>query len=403
MGQTRALQVSLLVGLGLVAAACHHNGNSGNGDLAAVTDDLGTDDSGVGCLAGGDTCAADTECCSSMCDPSTHLCGAAACKAAGDSCAVAGDCCNLNCVGGTCSAQQCVSDGQPCTAGGSTCCSGPSACQGGTCMQLGNGCHTAGNACTVDMDCCSGKCDGGTKTCAAPSTISFCGQINDVCYKDADCCTSVCQIGGTGAGTCQPLPGAACLVDGLVCTGCNATNSTSVSKCCSTYCGQYSTAGSTICQPAGGCRIQGDLCKVDSDCCGGASATMCTLPGDGEVKCNIFDATRKIGTCGAPQGSTCTSGTCIPEGDVCHCQLVDKKGICWDSATACDGGGAGPCTSLPSGCSVSGVAANCCGKTGANKMTCRIDAVGVPRCYTISACVAAGGTCSTAATQAEMV
>jgi hypothetical protein len=119
---------------------------------------------------------------------------------------------------------------------------------------------------------------------------------------------------------------------------------------------------------------------------------MCTLPGDGEVKCLIFDATRGLGTCQMPQKSSCTSGTCIPEGDVCHCQLVDSKGICWDS---CPGGET--CKPIPSGCSVSGVNANCCGNPGANKMTCRIDAVGVPRCYTVTTCVPAGSACATSA------
>src|SRR5262249_32639046 len=159
------------------------------------------------------------------------------------------------------------------------------------------GCHTAGNACTADGDCCSKKCDPGTKLCAAPSTISFCTQVGDVCYKDTDCCTAICTVGATGAGTCQPVPAGAGdrLVDGLTCTGCTSTNVTTVSKCCSTYCGQYGTTGSTVCQPAGGCRIQGDLCHKDADCCGGNTGNMCPLPGDGEVKCTIFDQARGLG------------------------------------------------------------------------------------------------------------
>jgi hypothetical protein len=382
----------------LAFAACHHN-SSGNNDLG-VGDDQGVNSDGGNpdgmCLSGAATCASNAECCSNVCDPSTHLCGASVCQAAGASCMNAGDCCNLNCSGGVCAATQCVSDGQACSAGGSPCCSGPNACQNGTCAQLGTGCHTAGNTCAKDGDCCGGKCDMTTKLCAAPSTVSFCTQVGDVCYKDADCCTSICQIGATGAGTCQPIAGGTgCLVDGTTCTGCTSTNMTTISKCCSTYCGQYGTTGSNVCQPAGGCRIQGDLCHTDSDCCGGSTANMCPLPGDGEVKCTIFDKARGLGTCSMPAGGSCNAatggGTCIPEGDVCHCQLVDSKGICWDS---CPGGET--CKPIPSGCSVSGVNANCCTNPGANKMTCRVDAVGVPRCFTVKACVMAGAACATA-------
>ena len=393
--------------LALVATGCHHKHAGGgdmsgvDGDMSAIADmfgDGGGDDGGTGgdggssCLAGGVTCAVNSDCCSAVCDPTTHVCGASLCKPSGQTCTTAGDCCNLNCVGNVCSAQACASDGQACSASGAACCSGPNACQNGTCAQLGIGCHTSGNACAANIDCCSGSCDSTSGRCAAPSTISYCSQVNDICYKDADCCTGVCQVGSTGAGTCQAIPGSSCDVDGTVCTACSATNTTTVAKCCSTYCGEFGATSSTICQPAGGCRIQGDLCTKDVDCCGGSSATMCVLPGDGEVKCNIFDATRGLGTCGAPSVSTCTSGTCIPEGDVCHCQLVDSKGICWDSCPAGE-----TCKPLPSGCSVSGVNSNCCGKPGANKMTCRIDSVGVPRCYTLNACMTAGSSCATSA------
>jgi hypothetical protein len=397
----RALRLFiLLLGVGLVAAGCNNDSGSGV-DMTGGGDDLsaGGGDGGdaSACLSAAATCAMNSDCCSSLCDPNTHLCAASVCQGAGGPCATAGDCCNLNCVGSTCGATQCISDGQSCSAGGAACCSGPNACQNGTCAQLGTGCHTAGNACAANADCCSGTCDMTSKLCAAPSSISFCTQVGDVCYKDADCCTSICMIGSTGAGTCQPLPAGAgsCLVDGTTCTGCNSMNSTNVSKCCSTYCGAYGSSGSTVCQPAGGCRIQGDLCRHDADCCGGNTGNMCPLPGDGEVKCVIFDQMRGLGTCSMPNGPSCNSasnGTCIPEGDVCHCQLVDSNGICWDS---CPGGQT--CKPLPSGCSVSGVNANCCSNPGANKMTCRVDAVGVPRCFTVGTCVAAGMACATSA------
>ncbi|HEX8953666.1 MAG TPA: hypothetical protein VF945_17535 [Polyangia bacterium] len=296
-----------------------------------------------------------------------------------------------------CATGSCISDGNACTAGGAPCCS--QSCTNGTCAQLGTGCHTAGNGCATDTDCCSGSCNPTTKTCAAPSQISYCTQVGDICFKDGDCCTSICNIAsGATAGTCGAIPGGTCSVDGLKCTGCTTTP-----PCCSSYCGAYGNTTATICQPAGGCRVLGDLCTKNSDCCGG-DPLACTLEGAGDVVCNIFDTTRHLGTCSVPSGNNCpnpavcttapgcSNSTCIPEGDVCHCQLFDSKGICWDSCPAGE-----TCKPLPSGCSVNSVNANCCGVTGANKMTCRLDKVGVPRCYTVSACVAPGGFCASSA------
>jgi hypothetical protein len=381
-------------------AACNkHNGagldmSAGGGGSGGSGGGFG--DGGATCLNGGATCSTGSECCSGTCDAKTSLCTAAKCVTSG-ACTQPTDCCNLNCTNGMCGAQSCTSDGVACGPGMPPCCSGPNACNNGTCQQIGNGCHTAGNACTMDSDCCSGKCDPTTKTCASPSQISFCTQVGDICFKDSDCCTAVCNV-VNGAGTCGAIPGSTCAVGGLKCTGCNTSP-----PCCSSYCGSYGTAGSTVCQPAGGCRVLGDLCTKNSDCCGG-DPLACNLEGSGEVVCTIFDTARHLGTCSMPSGtncphpSMCGSGpgcgpsTCIPEGDVCHCQLYDSKGICWDSCPAGE-----TCKSLPSGCSVNGVNANCCGITGANKMTCRLDKVGVPRCYTVSACVKAGGNCSSAA------
>ena len=395
----RALQISLAVGL-LAFVGCHKNNNGNGMDMnVGGGDDLSVGDAGGGptCTAGGLNCATNGECCSNLCDPMTHLCAQPMCKTAGGSCANPNDCCNFDCVNGTCGTDQCISDGQSCTAGSTPCCSGPSACQNGTCAQLGTGCHTAGNACSSNTDCCSGSCDMTTKTCAAPSTISFCGQTSDICFKDADCCTGICSAAGsTGAGTCQPIPNSTCTVDGLKCNGCSTSPA-----CCSSYCGSYGSSGSTVCQPAGGCRILGDLCRQNSDCCGG-DQTACTLEGAGDVVCTIFDTKRGLGTCSVPSGTNCpmppvctnssepgcSNSTCIPEGDVCHCTQYDPKtGIC-----VLNGG-----TPLPSGCSVNSINSDCCGATGASKMACRLDKVGVPRCFTVTTCIPSGGSCATSA------
>jgi hypothetical protein len=376
---------------------CHNSSTGGGIDGG----DDGGDDSGVGdggslCGYTGTSCMVGTDCCSGICDSKTMQCAASTCVNSG-ACVNATDCCNLNCNGGQCGSQACTSDGQACGTGMPVCCSGPNACSGGTCKQIGNGCHTAGNACTVNTDCCSGTCDMATKLCANPSAISFCTQVGDICFKDSDCCTAICNL-TNGAGTCGAIPGGVCSVDGTKCTGCTTTP-----PCCSSYCGSYGSAGSTVCQPAGGCRVLGDLCNKNSDCCGG-DPTACNLQGSGEVVCNIFDTARKLGICGTPNGSNCPTtavcttgpgcgpGTCIPEGDVCHCMLYDSKGICWDNCPAGQ-----TCKTLPSGCSVNSVNANCCGTPGANKMTCRLDKVGVPRCYTVSACANPGQACSSSA------
>jgi hypothetical protein len=176
----------------------------------------------------------------------------------------------------------------------------------------------------------------------------------------------------------------------------------------------FGTTSSTVCQPAGGCRIQGDTCRTNADCCGGStvgSPNSCPLPGDGEVTCQIFDATRGLGVCTKPQGQSCnpqtTTSSCIPEGDVCHCQLIDPAGFCWDSGNTCQNNNPNnpsklPCKSLPSGCTVSGVNSNCCSNPGADKMTCRLDAVGVPRCFTVGNCSGSPDMCSTSCVAAGM-
>jgi hypothetical protein len=111
-----------------------------------------------------------------------------------------------------------------------------------------------------------------------------------------------------------------------------------------------------VCQPANGCHVNGDLCREDSDCCGAAGTG---LPGDGNVTCEK-EPGRSVGICRNPTG-------CSPQGNVCHYQ---------DYA-----------------CSISSSRNNCCGGTG-NSGACQLDALGVPRCNGLSACLAAGEICS---------
>jgi hypothetical protein len=368
----------LLVAGAIPACSCDSNG-SGPDDGAMAGDDsgissdpdAGDDLSGAvvvpstdgGCTASGASCGTSADCCSGLCD-ANHLCVAGMCAPDGADCKVATDCCKLNCTSGKCSAAQCVTDNAACTAGGAPCCS--TQCVNGSCKPLSTTCKTAGNACpNGNGDCCSNLCTGGF--CASPSQISYCTQPGDICFRDNDCCTGVCAgATATNAGVCATIS-SGCAVDGTTCNGCGG--------CCSSFCAPFGTSTSKICQPASGCHVLGDLCKSDTDCCGGDVSTG--LPGAGLVKCIPNPTYPQIGTCGMANPNNCTGGaetcknTCQPEGDVCHFL----------------GNG---------GCSSNSFPNNCCGAPG-NKGMCQLDKLGVPRCYGLGACVMTGGSCASAA------
>jgi hypothetical protein len=185
---------------------------------------------------------------------------------------------------------------------------------------------------------------------------SYCVQDGDACAHDAECCGGICDImSGHTIGLCtHPMPGSTnCQagVDGTVCAGCG--------DCCSRLCETYAPTGVKICQPAEGCRVDGDLCRQDSDCCGAAGTG---LPGDGHVTCLKVNATDETGICRNPNA-------CNPEGDVCHYQ---NYSTCGNSSARND----------------------CCGGLG-NSGVCQLDALGVPRCYGLgSGCQMQGSACA---------
>ncbi len=289
------------------------------------------------------------------------------CAGNGVACANAAACCTLDCTNGACAATQCVSDNQPCTAGGAACCS--TQCVNGSCKPLNTTCKTAGNSCAGGGDCCSKLCVGGT--CAVPSQVSYCTQLGDICFADGECCTGVC-LGASGAtaGTCAAIA-TSCSVDGTSCNGCSTTP-----RCCSGFCAPFGASGATICQPASGCHVLGDLCHATTDCCGGDVASG--LPGAGLVICVPDPTHPQIGTCSMANPNNCPNNqptcknTCQPEGDVCH-----FKGV--------------------GGCSSNSFPANCCGAPGSASGMCQLDKLGVPRCYGLAACVMAGGSCASSA------
>src|SRR5204863_8214543 len=126
----------------------------------------------------------------------------------------------------------------------------------------------------------------------------------DAGVRGEDCCTGtwtkvagatigICGAGPTGSTNCNGRG-----VEGATCGVCN--------DCCSRLCAPYGPTGVRVCQPASGCRVDGDFCRKDSDCCGTAGTG---LPGAGNVVCEIA-AGASLGVCRNPV-------SCDPQGDVC--------------------------------------------------------------------------------------
>ena len=302
------------------------------------------------CLAFGQQCTKGGDCCSRLCDPTTSTCIASinTCTQIGGGCQSSTECCSLVCSVGRCGASACIADNQAC-ADSASCCSG--SCVTGSCQPLNTACYTAGNPCTDNTQCCSSLCESGTCKLGA----SFCIQTGDVCSDSSTCCSGDCQKGSGTLGTCAPPPSGATYcsdgIDGTVCGACNG--------CCSRLCAPYAPTGVRVCQPASGCRVNGDLCRKDSDCCGAAGTG---LPGDGNVVCQI-DSGKALGICRNPK-------SCNPQGNVCH--FKDYT------------------------CSISSARNDCCAGVG-NSGVCQIDTLGVPRCNGLgTTCRQGGETCSSA-------
>ncbi|HEY2514523.1 MAG TPA: hypothetical protein VGI39_26850 [Polyangiaceae bacterium] len=359
-------------------------GGSATGEGGSAGDDGGGGGGGGGggqnCSANGVACTAGSDCCSSLCLGGQCAASISACGAPGTTCAVSTDCCNGACVNGTCGATQCVSIGDTCPTAGNACCTGT--CTNGKCATITPSptCTTAGNTCKANADCCSGLCTNGTCDIAS----SFCVQTNDICYHDADCCTGVCAspnanaVSATNPGTCGAPPKSG----GVNCTGvdgtlCNPADVGCSGGCCSALCAPFGPTGVAICQQAQGCHVEGDLCRVNGDCCGGESPDAGIL-GGGLVVCSTSVNGGSIGVCMTPNGSNGGGSVCVPEGDVCH---YNGPGY---------------------NCSVSAKRSDCCGDQNPKFLACQLDKLGVPRCLAYGlddggACREPGSTCATAA------
>ena len=340
-------------GVGGTAGATS-GGSSGSGGSGFA----GTMSGGTGglppvlCGNFGEACTQPSDCCSGMCSETTSTCDSplTQCLPAGSACGAPTECCNLSCVGAVCAADACISDGQACQVD-EDCCGGT--CSSGTCQALNPGCRTSGNDCTYDWDCCSGLCSEGK----CDRAVSFCVQTGDVCIRDIDCCSSTCNLTTSGLGTCNAPPTGPTRcggVEGELCIDCN--------DCCSRVCVPFGTGAKSVCQPAQGCRILGDLCRRNEDCCGGDVDSG--LPGAGNVTCYKETQDAVLGVCRNPQ-------SCSPQGNVCHYKANESYA-----------------------CSSSSAPNNCCGDTGGQEGMCQLDGLGVPRCYGIGTCRAYGETCS---------
>lgn len=271
-----------------------------------------------------------------------------ACKAENLACESNAECCGLSCLGARCRAD-CTSDLEPC-AQDAACCGG--LCADGSCAPLNTECKTSGNDCTKNTDCCSSYCLEGT----CDRNASFCGQPGDVCSEDEQCCTGTCDTaGGRSLGICADAPrGPSNCSGGVAGTVCGACN-----DCCSRLCAPYGPSGISVCQASSGCRMTGELCKSDSECCGSEAGDG--LPGSGNVTCEK-EASAEIGICRNPR-------SCSPQGNSCH--FKDYT------------------------CSVSAAANKCCDGDDGARGSCELDDLGIPRCTGLGpSCRSEGETCA---------
>ncbi len=273
--------------------------------------------SGLSCCSG--------NCTGTVCAPATF------CANAPTACESNVDCCSGNCVLGACSEVQCVQSGNACTED-VDCCSGDCAgniCVAGSCSALNDACG---------LGCCSTNCQNGQ--CAKATS---CVTAGDVCFRNDDCCSTLCSSndGVTGGRCVAPTGAPNCGQNGQPCVG--------ATDCCTKVCADPGS-GVKVCQAVAGCRVAGDTCNVDDDCCGGLGTPGGTVDcHNTNKKCDNGGSCRMPGTiCGKPME---LDGTCVKNPD-------------------------GTCFTVPN-------ETNCCfgNKINGNEMTCRTDEVGVPRCF----------------------
>jgi hypothetical protein len=327
-------------------------------------------DANIMCTAKGDSCTTSAQCCTANCAASADGGLACAdpitlCKQPGVACTLGNECCTGSCVSGTCSSVLCEPDGLSCALA-SDCCSQNCVAQaggGGKCQTLSpTGKPTSGSPCTTNSQCASTWCNNGV--CANPS---FCVLNGDICSTDTECCGGFCtKVGGSSVGYCSTAPANVtnCNVAGSLCgagadAGADGGGTACDTTCCSHSCGPYITSA-TICEPPGGCKPTGELCKTDNDCCGAP-------PSKSNVHCRKTNAAQTFGRC--DNGNSCVApGAECKTGGLTSCSLPNN---CCEPHTLLADGGVGPLQ--PS---------SYCNNTPAN--CCRQDVLGIPRCLFVS-------------------
>lgn len=336
------------------------------------------------CKIEGQSCTKSTECCTVNCDTATSTCKKpiTLCKAPGAACVSGNECCTFSCTGGTCSNMLCVADNQPCGKD-SDCCGGtcsPDGLGGGKCAPLNpGGPATGGNPCVNNSDCASKFCNNGI--CTNPS---FCVQPDDVCTTNTECCSGNCvKAAGKTLGTCEATAASGagaggCAQSGTVCTPSSDGGAACGGNCCSRSCAPYGVAGVNVCQPESGCRLEGNTCRSNSDCCGWSGSPA---PLDGPFECVKDSPTQEFGICGK-------GGSCREPGAICG-QALEADGVT-----------VGVCNAANNCCESEGYPPNYCNNTPEN--CCRRDALGIPRCLLkvnidCTAPIPAGSACVTSA------
>ncbi len=343
------------------------DGGTGDGGSDAGGDGGTGGDGGATC---GQTCATGTPCCTGTCtDIGGGLkgCISSTCKPIGTACASGSDCCSTVCTGNLCAALQ------------------------------GSTCKTTGETCALGSECCSRNCF--ANRCSPAYT---CQAYGDICRSNADCCGGLCGIVAGSVGLCTQTTGAtSCGQDGVPCNQAN--------DCCTQVCTDPGS-GVKACAVASGCRVTGDVCASDQQCCGGGTnpnGTVQCVPTS--ARCDNGQSCNGVGTiCGKAYGplpdggygivyQTATNNNCCNGKDTCH---LDSAGI-----PRCYGGCSNQtCTGDPCPYGYTGQAGCCIAQDGlcqfkeqcCNGLPCLPDSNGVGHC-TASSCIALGALCGASA------
>jgi hypothetical protein len=272
---------------------------------------------------------------------------------------------------------------------------GPTACPGDT-LAASRG---KAESCTCDSECrsgfcsdgvcCTSACTEGCKACNLPSSLGDCGFIPaGVKPVDSDSCSAstpaTCGLDGTcdGQGACRkyaagiPCKAGTCDGDGIsgakTCDG-QGSCSVDISTPCAPYSCDASTnqcegdcttnaqcsAGQQCALRSCGMKLNGFVCKADSDCASGhcANGTCCNLACTGAClscdqpgsvgRCKFIDAGLPDAKCKAGPSATCgTTGLCdgagacalFPENTPCGAATCAGS-VLLDTARVCDGQG----------------------------------------------------------------